>query len=138
MRSIYFSFLFLQFFYACSNDAGSTSSENDADAARNFIRSALEGDYDNAKNYMIQDSLNIQYLDAFQRNYKNRMSRDDKRQYKEANITIYDVRTLNDSNTIVTYANTYKKKRDSLKIQKINHVWLVDLKYSFSNNDSLP
>jgi hypothetical protein len=138
MRSIYFSFLFLQFFYACSNDAGSTSSENDADAARNFIRSALEGDYDNAKNYMIQDSLNIQYLDAFQRNYKYRMSRDDKRQYKEANITIYDVRTLNDSNTIVTYANTYKKKRDSLKIQKINHVWLVDLKYSFSNNDSLP
>jgi type IV secretory pathway component VirB8 len=138
MRSIFFSFLFLQFFYACNNDAESNTSENDADAARNFIRSALEGSYDKARNYMIQDSVNNQYLDAFQRNYKNRMSREDKRSYREATITIYDVRTLNDSNTIITYANSYKKKKDSLKIQKINNEWLVDLKYSFSQTDSLP
>ena len=60
MRSMLLTgFLFLQFFCACSGgegeDTGGTTSENDVDAARNFIRSALDGKYDRARKFMIQD-----------------------------------------------------------------------------------
>jgi hypothetical protein len=44
MKSKLFTgFLFLQFFCACNNEGNGTTSENDVDAARNFIQSALEG-----------------------------------------------------------------------------------------------
>lgn len=143
MRSILIiSFLFLQFFCACSGGedertGGVTTSENDVDAARNFIRSALDGKYDQARRFMIQDSLNNQYLDLFQRNYESRMDPEDKRGYREASINIHDIRQLNDSATVVSYSNSFKKKNDSLMVVRRAEQWLVDLKYSFSPTDSL-
>lgn len=143
MRSIFIiSFLFLQFFCACSGGGdertgGVTTSENDVDAARNFIRSALDGKYDQARRFMIQDSLNNQYLDLFQRNYESRMDPEDKRGYREASINIHDIRQLNDSATVVSYSNSFKKKNDSLMVVRRAEQWLVDLKYSFSPTDSL-
>jgi type IV secretory pathway component VirB8 len=144
MRSILIiSFLFLQFFCACSGSeedrsGNITTSENDVDAARNFIRSALDGKYDRARRFMIQDSVNNEYLDLFQRNYESRMDPEDKRGYREASINIHDIRQLNDTTTVVSYSNSYKKKNDSLKVVRLNDEWLVDLKYSFSPTDSIP
>ena len=144
MRSILIlSFLFLHFFCACSGGEGErtgevTTSENDVDAARNFIRSALDGKYDRARKFMIQDSLNNQYLDLFQRNYESRMDPEDKRGYREASINIHDIRQLNDSATVVSYSNSFKKKNDSLMVVRRDEQWLVDLKYAFSPTDSLP
>jgi type IV secretory pathway component VirB8 len=138
MRSILLTgFLSLHFFCACNNDEKVTS-ENDVDAARNFIQSALEGDYNKAQTYIIADTTNIQYLDAFERNFKNRMSPGDKRGYRNASINIHNVRAVNDSTTVVNYSNSYMKKNDSLKVTKQNGQWLIDLKYSFSSKDSLP
>lgn len=143
MRSILFTgFLFLQFFCACSNeDAGGsgseTASENDVDAARNFIRSALDGKYDRARTFMVQDSVNEQYIDAFERNYKLRMDPEDKRGYRESSINIHGVRSLDDSTTVVNYSNSFKKQNDSLMVVRRDGQWLIDLKYSFSKQDSL-
>lgn len=138
MRSrILFGFLFLQLFYACSNEEKPLTSENDADAARNFIRSALDGEYDKARGFMIADSVNNQFLDAFQRNYTDRMSRDDKKGYREASINIHSLRPVNDSTTVVNYSNSYKKQNDSLKVVKTAAGWLVDLKYSFSTQEPI-
>ncbi len=139
MRSILLTgFLFLQFFCACNNEEKVTGSENDVDAARNFIQSALEGDYTRARIYIVADSTNIQYLDAFERNFKNRMSPEDKRGYRNASINIYKVREMDDSTTIVNYSNSYMKKNDSLKVSRRSGQWLIDLKYSFTAKDSLP
>ena len=143
MKSIIlFGFLILQlFFLACNNsDQNSPAkSENDIDAARNFIQSALAGDYKKAKTFLLNDSLNQQYIDAFERNYNQRMSPDDKMGYREASINIHLVKPLNDSTTIVNYSNSYKNKNDSLKVVRINGQWLVDLKYSFYQQpDSFP
>jgi len=139
MRSKLFTgFLFLQFFCACNNEEKTATSENDVDAARNFIQSALEGDYDKARTYIIADTTNIQYLDAFERNFKNRMSPEDKKCYRNASINIHKVREEDDSTTIVNYSNSYIKKNDSLKVSKLNGQWLIDLKYSFTAKDSLP
>jgi hypothetical protein len=85
---------------------------------------------------MVQDSTNTQLLDAYESNYETHMNREDKRGYREASITLYDSRQENDSVTIVNYSNSYKKKRDSLKVVRINNQWLVDLKYSFPQTDT--
>ncbi|HEY0731074.1 MAG TPA: hypothetical protein VGD33_01545 [Chitinophagaceae bacterium] len=136
MRSIlYYSFLSIFILFSCSEESPATS-ENDVDAARNFIRSALDGNYDKAESYMVQDSLNLQFLETFERNYKDRMSPDDKRSYREASINIHAVKELNDSVSIVNYSNSFKKQNDSLKVVKQNDQWLVDFKYSFQPRDT--
>jgi type IV secretory pathway component VirB8 len=134
-------FLFLQFFCACSGsegDAGTefTTAESDVDAARSFIRSALDGKYDRARQFIVQDSVNTQYLDLFERNYKLRMDPEDKRGYRESSINIHDIRQVNDSTTVVNYSNSFKKQNDSLKVVRVANQWLVDLKYSFSPTDT--
>ncbi|HYH15988.1 MAG TPA: hypothetical protein VD794_12240 [Flavisolibacter sp.] len=137
MRSLsIFSSLCLLLLSACgSNDAGQ-SSENDVDAARNFIRAALDGQYKDAQSLIVADSVNQQYLDAFATNYRERMSGEDKRGYRESSINIHDIRSINDSVTIVHYSNSYKKTQDSLKVVRQNNNWLVDLKYSFAPADT--
>ena len=131
--------LLLPLFYACGNNAPETpASENDVDAARNFIQSALNGDYKKARTFVLPDSTNYQYLEVFENNYRTRMNPQDKSGYRSASINIHQVRPLNDSTSIVNYSNSYKKENDSLKVVKSNGQWLVDLKYSFSEpNDSL-
>lgn len=85
---------------------------------------------------MVQDSLNLQFLETFERNYKDRMSPDDKRSYRESSINIHSVKELNDSVSIVNYSNSFKKQNDSLKVVKQNDQWLVDFKYSFQPRDT--
>lgn len=136
------SFLLLQFFLCCNNSDNRNSgadSENDIDAARNFIQAALEGNYKKARTYALSDSFNQQYVDLFERIYKERMNADDKRGYREASINIHSVTPLNDSVTLINFSNSYKNKNDSLKVVRQNGQWLVDLKYSFYQKpDSLP
>ena len=112
-----------------------TASEIDVDAARNFIRAALDGKWDKAKSYMLVDSTNAALLQTAEEVYQQQ-GLQEKRGYREANITFYETRQLSDSIAMVEYANTYKKERDTLKIVKINGQWLVDLKYSLLPNDS--
>ncbi|GAC1425992.1 MAG: hypothetical protein NVSMB67_28290 [Flavisolibacter sp.] len=140
MRStLFLSFLLLQFFCACDStdkEKRIPSSENDVDAARNFIRSALDGNWAKARQFMIRDSLNNQLLDTYEERYQQRMNATDKRGYREASINMFDVRPLNDTMSIVNYSNSYMKKNDSLRVTKIKGEWLVDFKFSFPKNDS--
>src|SRR5215208_5343904 len=140
MKRLLFGFLFLQFFYACNNTPQGKkeipASENDIDAARNFIRASLDRNWDEARKYMLQDSSNLERLNSIEDFYKHE-GRDDSRGYKEATINTYDSRQLNDSITIVNYSNSYKNKKDSLKVVRISGQWLVDLKYSFLPTDSV-
>ncbi|MEO5562566.1 MAG: hypothetical protein ABIR18_04005 [Chitinophagaceae bacterium] len=120
-------------FFACScnnNDSAPDTSESDINAATNFIRSALDGKFNEAKQYMLQDSSNIQYMDVAERNYE-RAPAETITSYKESSITIYKVDPLNDSTTVVVYFNSFKKDHDTLKVLKVNERWLVDLKYLY-------
>jgi hypothetical protein len=132
MKKIIFCLLFAPFLFSCNNqeEQATSTSENDIDAARNFIRSALDGDYKKARDYMIQDSLNTQLLNTFESNYQMHMNREDKRGYREASIRIPDVRKVSDTVSVVQYSNSYKNKLDSLKVVRVNNQWLVDCKYS--------
>jgi hypothetical protein len=112
--------------------------EDDIDAARNFIRAALDGDYKHARTMIVDDSTNKQSLDLYEWNYNNKISDDDRKAYKSSSIRMLDVHKLNDSVTIVHYSNSYKDKPDSMKVVKLGGRWLVDLNFAFQKNDSLP
>lgn len=139
MKSIaWVGLIVLTSFCACNNEeqeTKATTSENDVDAARNFIRSALDGKWKTAKDYMLQDSTNVQLLERAETMYQAQ-DREEKRGYRESTINLYDTRQANDSTTIVKYSNSFKKKMDSLKVVRSNGQWLVDLKYSLLANDS--
>lgn len=129
--------MLLSFFYACNNSNNETANkpENDLDAARMFIRDALDGKWDDAKQFLLQDSTNIQLLETAESKYQN-LSKAEQQNYKDAEPRFYDTRKLNDSVTIVNYSNSYMNKKDSLKVVRTNGQWLIDLKYSLLPNRS--
>ena len=128
-------FLFLLCsFYACRNkDKQKTGkSDNSIDAARNFIRSALDGKFDEARTYMLSDSSNTNYMDVAERSFQN-TDQGVKNGYRTSTIIIHEVDTINDSTTIVIYSNSYKNDHDTLRVIRANSQWLVDLKYLFEH-----
>lgn len=141
MKKIFYccSFL-LASLLACNSDdreSHSTTSDNAIDAARNFIQAALVGDFDRAKKFMVNDSLNHEDINAIQR-LNERLSKEEKQRYQEASIRIHQDRKLNDSTQVIYYSNSFRNKKDSLKVIRANGEWLVDFKYMFHKNDSLP
>ena len=140
MKKIFYgSSLLLVSLFACNSDdrqSTSTTSDSAVDAARNFIQAALVGDFERAKKFMVNDSLNHEDLNAIQR-LNERLSKEEKEKYQEASIRIHQDRKLNDSIRVIYYSNSFKNKQDSLKVIKTNNEWLVDFKFMFHKTDSL-
>ena len=126
--------MFLLFsFVACkSKDEQKTQkSESDIDAARNFIRAALDGKFEEARSYMVQDSVNTNYMDLAERSYQ-RVDQSVKDGYRTSAIRIIDASgKMNDSTRVVIYSNSFKNDPDTLKVMRVNGQWLVDFKYLY-------
>jgi hypothetical protein len=134
MKSIALISSFLLLLMACNNsDKEAEKSDNDMDAARNFLNAALKGDYKHASEYMLRDSANQEYLNVSERSYQHRSS-DAKAKLKAASLRFFDTQQVNDSTTITVFANSYTNKKDTLRIVKANGQWLVDLKYLFEHS----
>lgn len=135
LQKIIPTLFFFMLAMACNNtdQQEKQQSENDIDAARNFIRSALDGKFNEAKTFLLADSSNIQFFDVYERNYQ-KADADTKRSYREATINIHRVNPVNDSTTVVIYSNSYKNDHDTLKVIRKNTQWLVDLKYLFNHD----
>jgi hypothetical protein len=118
------------FLFSCTNSNNESAPENDLDAARMFIRDALDGKFREARQLMVSDTINENRMADTERTYE-KMSKDTKRNYRESSITIYDTRKINDSTSIVVYSNTFKNMKDSVKVIRKGGQWLVDLKYTF-------
>lgn len=134
--------------YSCKNESNPSEPENNLDAARSFIRSALDGKFNEARNYMLQDSLNNNYLDVAERSYKN-TDQATKDSYRASTIIIHNLSDMNDSVSVLIYSNSFKNDHDTLRVIKANDKWLVDLKYLYqhdidtnysriTNSDTLP
>ncbi|RYF95271.1 MAG: hypothetical protein EOO02_23255, partial [Chitinophagaceae bacterium] len=87
---------------SCSDDrqGSADSSDSAIDAARNFVQSALVGDFDRAEKFMVDDSLNKEDLNTVRR-LNERLSKEEKDRYQEASIRIHQDRKLNDSTEVV-------------------------------------
>lgn len=123
---------------ACNSKKHTATSENDIDAARNFIRAALDGKFDAARTYMLNDSVNANYIDVVERSFQN-ADAETRNGYRGASINVHQVSSLNDSTTVVIYSNSFKNDHDTLKVVKVNGQWLIDLKYLYEHDeDSIP
>jgi len=120
------SFVFI-FLLSCSNNRSYKKAEDAQDAGREFIRASLDGDLEKAEFYLLPDSTNQLLMSKWKKDYDN-MDAEAKRQYKEANILPVTIIPLNDSVTMYTFSNTYKRDTSTIKILRINGEWLVDLK----------
>jgi hypothetical protein len=133
MKSIPYLLSFvLVLFFSCNNaDKEAETSENDVDAARNFIQSALYSDYEKASTYMLNDSGNLEWMNAIRR---NNLSKEERSGLSAASINIHNIARRNDSTTIVIYSNSFKNNWDTLKVVKKEGKWLVDFKYLFEHS----
>ena len=119
---------------ACTEKKTASLSENDLDAARNFIQAALSNDFKKASQYMLDDSVNRNYLEVTARSFDH-LDPMAKEKYRGASIRIHQpVTYLNDSTTLVIYSNSYKNDPDTLRVCRVNNNWLVDLKYLFEQD----
>ncbi|HEY2721195.1 MAG TPA: hypothetical protein VGI82_05700 [Chitinophagaceae bacterium] len=122
--------------FACNQsdkNANEGKSDSDLDAARNFLDAALKGDFKTAVTYMLQDSANLSYLSMSERIYKGARS-GEKDSLRTASLRFYETKQVNDSTTITLFSNSYKNKKNNLKLIRKNGQWLVDLKYLFQRD----
>ncbi|MBN9383989.1 MAG: DUF4878 domain-containing protein [Chitinophagaceae bacterium] len=125
IKRIFFPSLLL--LAACSDSHSYKKAEDAQDAGREFIRASLDGDYDKASFYLYADSTNQMLLDKWKKDY-DRMDHEEQKKYRDADIRVITLQTVNDSVTSYTYANTYKKDTTTIRVIRINGNWMVDLK----------
>jgi hypothetical protein len=120
---------------ACkSKDKAAGKSENYVDAARNFVRAALDGKFADAGTFMLQDSANLNFLDVAERSY-GRMDQSVRDGYRASTIRFHQpIRQINDSAYIIIYSNSFKNDPDTLKVLRLKNTWLVDLKYLYQHD----
>ena len=117
---------------ACNNGSSFKKAEDAQDAGREFIRASLDGDYEKAKYYLLGDSTNNYLLERWKSGY-DKLPKEEKDKYKDAEIVVLDLHRENDSVTSYKYYNSYKKDTTTIKVLRIRGEWVVDLK-EFMNN----
>lgn len=124
--------LFCTLFFACGGNEKKAEvvSDNNIDAARNFIRAALDGKYTEARRYMLNDSLNNYFMELTERSYQQ-YDQETRTSYLNASIQFHKTIPVNDSVSVIIYSNSYKNNHDTLRVIKTGNNWLIDLKYLF-------
>ncbi len=112
---------------ACNNNQSYKKAEDAQEAAREFIKASLDGDYNKADFYLYADSTNKFLLEKWKRNYTH-LTEEERQKYKDASIIVINSNAENDSVTEFKYLNSYKKDTTTIKILRVNGEWLVDLK----------
>jgi hypothetical protein len=125
--------LLLIFFVSCNNKNDYKKPENALEAGREFIDQSLKGHFNKAKKYMLLDDENIYWLNKVSTDY-NKLSEQDKTGLSQSSININEVADVTDSVTVINYSNSYKKRSQKVRVIKQNGEWLVDFKYTFSDN----
>jgi hypothetical protein len=121
---IYCFFIFL---FACNAGKTFKKAEDAQDAGRQFIRASLDGDYEKARFYLLNDSINLLLISKWQQGF-DKMDRDTRQQYREASILPINIHAINDSVTSYTFSNSFRKDTTTVHIVRVNGEWLVDLK----------
>jgi Domain of unknown function (DUF4878) len=119
---------------ASCNSSTKQNPVTDTDVATAFIRAILDNDLKTAEKYLLVDETNQQYFQSFHSQYQAK-DKSELEKYKTADIIINTLEPQNDSVTIVNYSNSYKKDiKTKLKAVRKNGQWLIDLKYTFTDN----
>ena len=131
MHKLFFgSLIFSLFFSACNQSAKTVKNNDPLEAGREFIDASLKGDYDYARKYILEDSMNVMYFDRY-KDFNGNNNDKEKEGYKNANIIINSADNISDSVMVINYSNTFKNKPSKIKMIRKNNQWWVDFKYTF-------
>ena len=83
--------------------------------------------------YILPDPQNANLYKRYKESY-NTLPDSVKEHYKTASTTIYDIKKVDDSTTIITFANSYKDKRSNLRLVRNKGEWWVDFAYTFTDS----
>ncbi|PVD54048.1 hypothetical protein DC498_01250 [Terrimonas sp.] len=119
----------------CSETDNYKKPDDPLEAGRDFIRFALDGNMRQAKLFILKDGTNEMLFERNEKMY-NASSKSEKDGYKEASIIINKSQDLNDSTTIISYSNSFKKENNQIKLVKQNNEWWVDFKYNFTGDST--
>ena len=107
----------------------------DIEVARVFVKYVLENNFSEASTLVKNDAANNSYLKQLEKSQQSKWSKEEVEQYKNADVIIFEVSNVNDTISIINYANSFKvQEKSKVKVVKINGQWMVDLKYTFSGN----
>jgi hypothetical protein len=114
---------------SCNNREEYKPASDPQEAAREFIRASLDGNYQKARFYLYKDSagVNDMLLQKWEKDYSHWNSAD-KSGHKDANILVITTTPVDDSTLNYVFSNTYKKDTTTIKIVRSGGQWLVDLK----------
>ena len=103
------------------------------ETGRAFIKACLNGDFETSENLILKDDTNTRLFNTY-KDFYNKMSTEQKNNYKNASYEINKLEEVNDSITIINYSNDYMKKPMEIKIIRRENIWSVDFKYTYSEN----
>lgn len=119
--------------FACNEPEGFKSPEDPLDAGREFVRAVLDGNYEKANLYLLNDQEDIELFGRYQA-YMKKQPKKEKLQLKSASIIINKVENQNDTVSIISFSNSYSMKPMDLKVVKSEKSWKIDFSYTFSGN----
>ena len=124
---------FTLFILSCSNEKKSYPQTED-NVATAFIRDILDNKLDDAEQYLLKDTVNMQYFESFKQAYLKK-DKAELEKYRSADILINENSAVSDTVHVINYSNSYKKEsKNVLKLVYIAGKWLIDFKYTFSGN----
>lgn len=127
MKSLFY-YILLIVVASCGAGGGYEKAENAQDAGREFIRASLDGDYQKARFFLLQDTTNLLLIERWQNDYKQ-LSSEEKKQHRNSSIITLDISKVDDSTTSFRYYNSYNTKdTTTIFVVKSMGDWLVDLK----------
>ena len=129
-KTISLSLFIALFILSCKHKSRPTTA---MDTGTTFIRATLDGDFDEAKTLLYNDTLNDQFFQSYMMMYE-RLPDADKKNYKDADYVINKYTDQNDSVSVINFSNTYMKKPLEIKLVRKNGDWLVDFKYTVSDS----
>lgn len=131
-RSLIILSIVTLFATSCSNNENVDKSDP-LISGRGFIEASLKGDYIVAEKYLLKDSTNMEYFQGL-KNFNMKLDAETRQNYRNANIIIDSSISKSDSVDIIYYSNSFKNTPAKIKLVKQNKDWLVDFKYTFTDN----
>ncbi len=138
MRNRIFSLLTLLLLLtgSCSGPEGFKKPEDALDAAREFVRAVLDGDYKRAELYVLPEEEDLRLFHRYKDYMKNQPEKE-RLGLKSSSILVNKVEPLNDSVSIINYSNSFSKKPMDIRAVKKDGEWWVDFSYTFSGDEEI-
>lgn len=132
-KQVFILLVMLSATLACSEPEGFKKPEDPLDAAREFIRAVMDGDYEEAELYLLSEAEDIELFNRYEK-YMKKQPLKERLALKSASIIINKIESVNDSICLINFSNSHSMKPTDLKVIKEKDDWKVDFSYTFSGN----